>query len=392
MGLFSILPSTQAYERRRDLYKTMYARYHDIKKSTDFIRYQALKAYVQSPEYQSELAHIRSLSYANSKERLLERRWKELRRYREVRKFRKSGVDSDAEYVKEYIELDDKITSPSFLQHKAYLKNKKRHLQSDQYRRYVEYKRLAKSNYIKQYYKIQQKYAAVFAEMEQWRVSFADDFHGKQLAAPWDTKPYWCRDVLAQTYSHNHEEHQLSDGKNVALSGDTVQIATRREAAAGVAWDETMGFIPREFSYTSGMISTAHRLEMRYGRLEAKLSFPDVKNVYGVFWLGCAKKTPAIDLAHYCNKRLVMGACVADKATTLVKKVTLRAGHFYIFQLERTHSTLTWRINGKKIFACANPTERPLYIAFASGVIGKTNDRRLPATFEIDYVQVEEKK
>jgi hypothetical protein len=162
----------------------------------------------------------------------------------------------------------------------------------------------------------------------------------------------------------------------------------RREAATGTAWDEKQGFIPREFAYTSGMISTARRFQMTNGRLEAKISVPDIKNIYSAFWLGSEKNTPAISVAHYCNRRLVVGAYTAGSASSATKRIRLRSDRCYIVQLERTSKQLTWRLNGKKIFECANPIKQPLYIAFTAGVLGKTHDSKLPAAFEIDYVKL----
>ncbi|MDR0582035.1 MAG: hypothetical protein LBG31_03625 [Prevotellaceae bacterium] len=392
MIFFSAIPSAEAYERKQHLYETMHARYNDIKKSDNFARYNELKAYVQSPEFISELNHIRSLSYRTSKEHLLERRLKEVRRYPEVKKFKKTGEHTEDAYVQEYIELQNKITSPSFRQHKAYLKNRNRHKESEPYLKLVEFRRLAKSKYIREYFKIQKKYAAIFEEQARWKVTFEDVFHQERLSPQWDTKPYWGETILSQNYSPNTEEHLLSDGKNLTLSGDALQIIVRREAATGTAWDETKGFIPREFSYTSGMVSTAHHFQMTNGRLEAKISVPDIKNIYCAFWLGSEKSRPAISIAHYCNHRLAMGAYTAGNTFSTLKKLTLHHGRCYIFQLERTDKTLTWLLNGKKVFECANPIKQPLYIAFTAGVLGKTHDHKLPATFEIDYVKLSVRK
>ncbi|MDR2802399.1 MAG: hypothetical protein LBB31_04185, partial [Prevotellaceae bacterium] len=379
MIFLSTIPSADAYERKQHLYETMLARYNDIKKSDNFARYNELKTYVQSPEFTSELNHIRSLSYKTSKEHLLEKRLKEVRRYPEVKKFKKTGEHAEEEYVQEYIELQNKITSPSFRQHKAYLKNKNRHRKSEPYQKLVEYRRLAKSKYIKEYFKIQKKYAAIFEERARWKITFEDVFHNERLSAQWDTKPYWSGNMLSQNYSLNSEEHFLSDGKNLSLSGDALQIIIRREAATGTAWDETRGFVSREFPYTSGMISTAHHFQVSNGRLEAKISVPNAKNIYSAFWLGSEKNTPAISIAHYCNHRLVMGAYTAGNTSSALKRLTLRSGRCYIFQLERTDKILIWRLNGKKMFECANPVKQPLYIAFTAGVLGKTNDHKLPA-------------
>jgi hypothetical protein len=382
-------PSTQAYEHRRLVHETMYARFNDIKRSDDFRRYEELKAYVESPRYRKDLAVIRSLSYRTSKERLQERRWKELRKYREVKKFRKTGVESDAEYVREYIDLAEKLASPSFRQRKAYLKNKKRHLQSDPYLKFLDYRRLEKSEFVRQYYKIKKKYADIFAEMERWNTVFFDEFLDEKLAGHWNTQPYWTALMLEQNYSSNREEHFLSDGANIQLKPGIAQIVTQAEAATGVAWDEKMGFIPRDFSYTSGTLNTAHKFQMKYGRLEAKLSFPNVKNVYHIFGLGSGRYTPEISVAHYCNRQLIMGAYMADKASAWLKKRRLSNNHFYIFRLDRTTKYLKWYINGKKMYECKNPTTEPLYITFASGVVGRTENEKLPAAFEIDYVKLQ---
>jgi hypothetical protein len=392
MNFLSIIPSTEAYERKQHLYETMRARYNDIRKSDNFAHYNELKRYVQSPEFINELNHIRSLSYKTSKEHLLEKRRKEIRRYPEVKKFKKTGENSDSEYVREYIELQNKITSPSFRQHKAYLKNKKRHRNSEPYLKLVEFKRLAKSEYIKEYFKIQKKYVPVFEEKARWKVIFEDSFPYEKLTDQWDTRPYWSETLLSQNYSVNSEEHLLSDGNNIALSGDALQIIVRKESTAGTAWDETKGFIPREFSYTSGIIRTAQRLPAGNGCLEAKISVPDIKNIYCAFWLGSEKNIPAISIAHYCNRRLVMGAYPAGSASSVSKKVRLHNNLFYVFQLERTDKTLTWRLNGKTMFACPNTIKTPLYIAFTAGVLGKTCDYRLPVAFEIDYVKLSVKK
>jgi len=388
-GLFFPLPSTKRHERKRLLLETMYARYHEILRSADFKRYQELKEYVESPKYRNELEAIRALSYKTSKEYLLEKRLKELRRYKEVKKFRKSGVDSDSEYVREYINLEDKTNSPSFLQRKAYLQNKKRHTQSEPYLKLKEYERLVKSEYLKQGFRIEKKYTAAFTEMERWKTVFVDEFTNAALAPEWDTKPYWSSVLFDRNYSHNAEEHLLSEGKNIQLVSDVVQIVTRHEAATGLAWDEKLGFIPRAFDYTSGMLSTAGQVEMQYGRLEVKLCFPNVKNVYSACWLGSGHPSPTISVAHYCNKRLVMGAYTTDKSGSVTKKLRLQSNTFYVFQLERTADMLTWYINGKKVFECANPSAKKLYIALTAGVLGRTGNKKLPAAFECDYVKVE---
>jgi len=392
-GLFSSVPSTKAYEQKQHLHEMLYARFHDIENSNDFKRYLELKSYVESNEYKNEIYAIRSLSYKASKEYADEQLWKKLQKNKEVKKFLKQGVESDSNDVKKYINLDEKITAPSFLQQKAYLKNKKRHLESEPYSKYQEYQRLRKTEFVTQYYQLQKKYSLIFSEMDRWKIVFCDEFRDNKIAEQWDTKPFWSTLMFDKNYSHNSEEHCLTEGKNIQIVGDVAQIVTRCEPCSGTAWDEKMGLIPRDFSYTSGMLSTAQKFQFGYGRLEAKLCIPNVKNIYSIFWLGSEKPTPAISVAHCCNKRLIMGAySTSENASTTKKKGLLSDSNFYIFRLERTEKMLVWYINGKKMYECANPTKEPLYMAFTSGVIGNTNDNLLPAAFEIDYVKITELK
>ena len=392
-GIFSTIPSTKTYESKQHLYETSYARVRDIENSNDFGRYLELKTYVESAEYKNAIQTIRSLSYKASKEYTEEMLWKKLRKNKEVKEFLKKGVESDSDYVKKYIGLDEKLSSSVFLEQKAYLKNKNRHLDSEPYSKFKEYQGLQKSEAIKQYYQLQKKYAAVFVEMERWNTTFCEEFSDNKVPAQWDTKPHWTSAILEKNYSHNTEEHCLTEGKNIQVIGNVAQIVVRRESCSGTAWDEKMGFVPRDFSYTSGILSTAQKFQFGYGRLEAKLCIPNVKNIYSVFWLGSEKPTPAISVAHCCNKRLIMGAySTSENASTTKKKGLLSDSNFYIFRLERTEKMLVWHINGKKMYECANPTKEPLYMIFTAGVIGKTNDNLLPSAFEIDYVKITELK
>jgi hypothetical protein len=385
---FLLVPSTEKYEREQQCLSHLHARYHKIQKSEDFLRYKRLNDYVSSPDYKRDLNQIRTLQYHRSKEEKMERRAAELRKYPEVRHYRKTG-DADSGYVKEYINLQEHIHTPSFKKHKAYLKNKKRHRQSEPYQKFLEYKRLSGSDNIKAYFHLHKKYKDLFDKMDQTKTLFEDEFCGNELNRHWSSIPLQCEHTFQQAYSQNEELHCVTPGNNIEQQGGVMHIYTRRENAEGMAWDKNAGFIPRRYQYTSGVLTTGTYLQICTGALEVRVRFPNVKNVYHSCWLGSKRRLPFVIGFTYCNKTLEMGVYGEDgTSSSKRKKISFNANTYYVFRLEFTSQHIVWSINGKRIFKSRHPLKNALSLGFSSGVVGQTDNETLPASFEIDRIRV----
>jgi beta-glucanase (GH16 family) len=253
---------------------------------------------------------------------------------------------------------------------------------SDEYRRW-------RRKAVRKYRRLQRKYADVFNEIERWKLVFEDDFHGEALAKHWNTKPFWSLTQLSENYAQNVEMHNI-DARYVQLSDSTLTLFTDQTNSRGLAWDETYGFIPRPFGYTSGTINTAghFHLNPQQGKIEVKLRISSVKNVYHAFWLNNSTKTPAVSVFNFCNKKLETGVYYDEYDDKVCRRVTLSSKCFYTVQLEWDSRYITWRINGKRIARRPNNIDVPLYLNFASGVVGKVHSGQLPAPFELERVAV----
>ncbi len=385
---FLLVPSTEKYEQKWRHVDRLYARYKEIQSSEYFERYKELNDYVSSPEYKEELAQILALKYHGSKEEKMERRVAELRKYPEVKHYRKTG-DTGSEYVKEYLDLQEHIHTPSFKKHKAYLKDKKRHLQSDPHQKFLEYKRLAKSKDIKSYFHLHKKYASLFAEIEKAKVLFDDEFRSTDRAAHWSVNPLQSEYIFSKAYSQNDEMHCVTPGTNVEQRAGTLRILTRQEEIKSMAWDKNHGFFPRQYHYTSGLVSTVKNFQLQKGTIEIKVRFTNVKNVYHSLWMNGEIRLPFLSCFIYCNKMLEMGMYAeSGEAYSKVKKIAFNAKKFYVMSIEINENVIVWRINGKKISECSNKLTTPLSIGLASGIVGETNNAKLPAVFEIDWIRV----
>jgi len=234
---------------------------------------------------------------------------------------------------------------------------------------------------------------AKFAPVKAWKLAFEDHFSGNQLDTDkWLTRYYWGDQLLNNSYSLPGDQHCNTDGKNLSLSDSNLSILTRTEAAKGFIWNPASGFIPRDFSYTSGVINTGKSFRQAYGKVEAKIKVPKGK-AYHAFWLAGERMLPQINIFKYTGKNFYLGHFWgnADDPKGIKKdntKVTgAFAGKHYIFSLVWTPKHLEWSINGEvfKISQQGIPFE-PMYIAFGSGV---EDDVRLssPLKLEIDWVR-----
>ncbi|MDR1056179.1 MAG: family 16 glycosylhydrolase [Prevotellaceae bacterium] len=385
------IPATSAYEKKLYDLERFYAHFMEIEESDEFNRYLFLKESVASSEHRKELNRIKALSYNNSHEKLANNHYKSIKKLKEVKKYIETGEGENLANVQKFIKLRDEVESPEFIKQRQYLKNKKRYKNSEPYLNGVEYEKLRKSEMIKTYYKLEKKYAKQFEEQERWVSKLYDDFSKNEIDTErWLTKQYWGELLLQGSYSQNDEKQMVTDGKNIKLSNGSLKILTQKELAKGLAWDTKMGFIPKTFNYTSGIISTASSFRQLYGKFEAKVRVTKTSNVYHAFWMMADKKTPHLNIFKFVGNKLIFSAYNEENGVLHVKeevsKYSLNDG-FYIYTLLWDEHKISWMVNGKKVCECPNLINEPMYIAFSTGIVGKIAEQRLPLELEIDWVR-----
>lgn len=376
--------------------------YLEIEKSGLPKKYSELEAYVKSPEYKQErkrFAKEQTKEYQKELEYLELKQNEKVKNYLNLKKS-KTLADyfqvKDSDILNKYNDLKAKVESAEFKERKAYLQSTDKYEKTEQYQKLQEYIKLSQSDKIKWYFKTLKE--DKFKELKKWELSFSEDFNSKKLdQQKWLTRYFWGEALLNNSYSLASDGHWYTDGANIEISDSKLKISTRKEKASGLSWDSKFGFVPKEFDYTSGIISTGHVFRQQHGRFEAKVKITCTPGIYHAFWLVGDRMLPEIDIFRKKGdgSSSLEGAFFWEngekgkpkKAITSIGGLALDSD-FYILGVEWNEQKITWKINGIPYMIQDNNLPKgAVYIVFSSGVNGKTDDSRLPAKFEIDWVK-----
>ena len=385
------LPSSSRYEKQCLQMDERHAQFHSLAISEEFQRYLALDAYVNSPKYKTDINRLKSLKFEGGPEDAQLRHYKELKKRKEVKRYLKKGEDNNAIVLQEFLKLHDLVHSDTFQQRVAYLKNKNKYKESHAYQQFLEYQQLKQSNTVKQYFYLEKKYKAVFHERDTWKLLFADEFDGQQLSRYWSTAQAAGFGTTQANYVQNSEHHVI-DASNISTGGNRLSIALRAVEQKGVAWDPKLGFIFRDFEYSAGLVNTANLFQLRYGKIEAKIHVPKVKNAYFAFWLNTTTPAPAISVFNICNNYLITGVYQDHSIDQSRRRLRLKHEEFYFVEMRWNKKMITWKVNGKEVARKANTVNVPLFLQFAAGAVGEIPHHQLPQHFDIDWIRVHDRR
>ncbi|NMC39901.1 MAG: family 16 glycosylhydrolase, partial [Bacteroidales bacterium] len=143
--------------------------------------------------------------------------------------------------------------------------------------------------------------------MKTLTLRFEDDFISKKLdASKWITRYFWGDKILKDAYSLATDQHFLTDGENIEITNSTLKINTRQEEVTGKAWDPLLGFFPKDFKYTSGIISSGKSFRQQFGVIQAKIRLNKPGKVTHAFWMTGDRILPQIDIFKSDNSKLLM--------------------------------------------------------------------------------------
>ena len=383
--------------------------YNELHDSQELEAYIELEKYINSPEYKAEKNKIETQKFEDTNECRKQEEYKTLRnskRFKDNFRFKASALYIN--YLK--LEGSDRISQ---------LEKMEKYIQSDKFRKVKEYMLLppVKKLELSDEYKMEQKYKELkssekivwyfglkdstkFDELKTWEASFEEDFSsGKLDRKKWMTKYFWGDALLKDSYSLAHEKHFFTDGENLEFDNGILKILTRKEKVKGKAWNPQIGFYPKEFDYTSGLISTGNSYRQKYGLFEAKIKFNKSYPVSHAFWMLSDHVLPHINIAKTEHK-LIMSSLwgnINDRGG--VKKKISRLGlsrysrDFYIYSLEWTKDMLRWKINGVTIASSSQGVpQEPMYLILSSGLYKEIKGNNLPASMEVDWVRCYKRK
>lgn len=236
-----------------------------------------------------------------------------------------------------------------------------------------------------------------FDELKKWNVIFEDDFSSDSLdTSKWMTRYYWGDKLMNDAYALDHDLAYPTDGKNIELK-NALKIVTRKEKIEGKKWKLPFGFIPQEFEYTTGLVSTAKSFRMKYGKVEAKIRVNYAKPVNYNFWMASEQNLPHVDILKVQKKktRVDVGHAygnIADEKGPSRTNADFSgldiAQDYFIYTLEWTKDKLTWKINDTIVNEQTQgiPQEE-MYLVFSSAITENTSGAGLPASMEVDWVR-----
>jgi hypothetical protein len=359
----------------------VFKRYFKFKESTKLKDYNSFKESKELADYLKSKSGEDEIKPSSAIKRHI--KFENSSKFRDFRNFEKSKELTD------FIELEEYLNSTEYKE----LVNSLEEQEKAENEKIAKFEEFKKSKKYKWYLNL--KGSNKFDELKSWELSFEDNFDGKKLdAEKWMTRYLWGDKLINDAYALETDKAFPTDGDNIEMSGKTLKIVTRNEKATGKVWKVPFGFIPQEFDYTTGLISTANRFKQKYGRFEAKIKVNYSKPVNYNFWMASDKMLPHVDILKLDKKKtkVDMAHHYGEVSKTPEKKTAEYKGldvsqDFFIYTFEWTREKMTWKINGVVVNEQTQgiPKEE-MYLVFSSAITGKV-DGGLPASMEIDWVR-----
>lgn len=357
-----------------------------MKESENLLRYMELQADVNSGKITKKGNKVEWDLYKSLKKS------PQIRTYFKFKHSKKHDIYFEvlaSNLLQEIEDLKTELASEESVSEKNFLLDKKRFEKTEAFNRLITYKELSDSESFKKYFKLKKKNN--FDVVKEWDLTFSENFEGTELdKEKWITRYYWGDVLMNDAYALPTDPHIFTE-KNIKISNSVSRLETRKEKAEGKVWDPKIGFVPKEFDYTSALISTGKSFRQKYGLFEAKIKVSDIKNVRHSFWMLSNTSLPHIDIARTspCGK-LLPGHISGSEDSPKVNQAKIKGldwtNDFFIYSLEWTPNKLIWKINDVVIYTqTENIPNDPMYLILSSGVSNPNSD--VNAVMEIDWVK-----
>jgi hypothetical protein len=284
--------------------------------------------------------------------------------------------------IKEYYELQLKIEDKDFKLSNAFWSNANRWQTTPEYKQEQRFFELEKNSDIVFY--INEK-PERFEVYKKQIVSFEDRFNWNSLnKSSWNFGFHYKNPKTIRNHSFANEKQANNDGKNVHVKDGSLNIVTKKETVTARAWDQSKGFVMKDFEYSSDVLQTALEFRQKGGVFMAKIRCSG--NVNHAFWLGSDGKLPHINIFHFDGKKIRVGNAYQNIFDG-VNISGLNPSKYHIYSLRWAKNELVWMINDIEVYrTTGNIPNEEMYLAFNSFIPQKS--RTDEGLMEIDWVRV----
>ncbi|MCU4173945.1 glycoside hydrolase family 16 protein [Carboxylicivirga sp. N1Y90] len=369
-----------------------------IANSKNFNEYSDLKLFLDSPEFKEEKSKKGFKKTENYKKF---KHFRSLRRNADIRFYNKQINSTnyknylnikDSERLVSFTTLKQEVESDKFQAFKKELEDPKRFKKSEEYALLSEYAEIKKTPEFIWHSKTEKQNP--FKEIDKWKLTFEDDFDSKSINnEKWISGYYWGKALMNDVYVLANE-HQFFTEKNIQLRNSTASLLTKNEKIKGKVWNETLGFVPKEFNYSSALISTGQSFRQLYGKFEVKVKIDHASPLTHAFWMVGENIAPQIDIFRFSKnaKSYTAGCHSADKNHKTAHQISTVNGakfdsDYYVYGLEWTKNSLKWTVNGVKVHEqTSNIPQEPMYLTLSSHLLEDV-EKLNSAAIEIDWVR-----
>lgn len=263
---------TKAFEQWLKEQAQMVVRYRQVEKSDVLAEYNSLKEVVDSADFKAKKQQLTTTCYADTQEAQTMVAYKQLRKKSSVFFYRllKKAAWKEKPEVVQYLALEEKIQTPEFKQANAFWKNKKRWFTTPESQQEKRFNSLGKHADIVFYL---QQDAKKITELESYKMIWADEFDGANMADTWQTGFLYPTADFKADHSHVSEQQAYVKGQNTKVSGSAMHIVTKKQNTTAPAWHPTKGMVTHAFAYTSDVWHTIKAVAPKVGVLQAKVHY-----------------------------------------------------------------------------------------------------------------------
>ncbi|NJM16852.1 MAG: hypothetical protein HC896_17090, partial [Bacteroidales bacterium] len=210
--------------------------YIKIQSSNELEAYNSLNEFLNSSAFKEEKKAFMAKGFKDTPEFEKKMRFNALKKDPLVKHFHKFGSSKEfavfqevalSDQLAKHNALEEQTNSAAFKARKAYLKlsGDEKYKKSDLFAKQEEHKALLQDEDI--LFFLKREKTNKFKPIEEWRLTFEDDFKSNSLSPDkWIDRYYWGNKLIADTYSLAYDKHMYLPA-NVTVNANYLQLITK---------------------------------------------------------------------------------------------------------------------------------------------------------------------
>ncbi|QZT36979.1 hypothetical protein K5X82_17350 [Halosquirtibacter xylanolyticus] len=208
-------------------------------------------------------------------------------------------------------------------------------------------------------------------------------FENKSMGERWSLEPQFS-DFSGGSYSQADDLH-LYQASNVKPNEKSCDIAVLRESKQGKAWSATLGFIPKTFAYTSGMMHSKKSVSAEKLSVEVAAKFKPQEGVVNALVLKDRRNGKMIDLFRTGTKGVGFGTFDASTSNHSSLK-SIDFGRKHVFRIDIQDNEIVWFLNNQEVSRQAGAFRGAEWDIAALVAVKKENVQ--PSNMTLDWIRV----